>query len=330
MSVDSVANSSNWNILGNAGMDPSVNFLGTTDAQPIIFRTDNTERLRVTAGGNITVGTGVIPDGTTQVQVMVIDPATGTLMQRAMAASAFSNAIVQLNNLRDTVQIFGIDSTEASDFSITSTSSLDTGRHILNIPTQSGNGNVSRGFLSLKDWIRFDSAAQFKILATSYAPVASATGLSINGDSVRLHPADDANPGGVSTTSQTFAGAKNVRDSLSVGLAAGTAPNSTFQVNGSMSSNITSVTADYTATQADNTILADATGGAITVTLPAVSGIAGRIYTIKKIGTGDIDNALTIQPTGATIDGGTEYIIYNDWSFVTLQTDGTNWYVIKK
>ena len=96
MSVDSVANSSNWNILGNAGMDPSVNFLGTTDAQPIIFRTDNTERLRVTAGGNITVGTGVIPDGTTQVQVMVIDPATGTLMKRAMAASAFSNAIVQL------------------------------------------------------------------------------------------------------------------------------------------------------------------------------------------------------------------------------------------
>lgn len=332
MSVDSVANASNWNVIGNAGLDSTKNFFGTTDQQALIFRTNNAERLRLTAGGNITVGTNVVPQGTDQVQVMVIDPATGTLMQRTIAESAFSNAIVSINGLRDTVQTFRIDSAVTSDIAITSAVNGTTGNaeHVFNIPTQDGTSNVSRGFLSYADWLRFDSSARYQILATAYTASASTTGLSINGDSIRLHPADDANPGAVSITAQTFAGAKNVRDTLSVGLAAGATANSTFQLNGSMSSNITTVTANHAASESDNTILANTTSAGIIVTLPPTANIAGRIYTIKKIGTGGIDNALTIQPTGATIDGGTDYIIYNDWTFVTLQTDGTNWYVIKK
>jgi len=58
--------------------------------------------------------------------------------------------------------------------------------------------------------------------------------------------------------------------------------------------------------------------------------MAGRIYTIKKVGNGGIDNALTIQPSGGQIEGGGSYTIYNDWTFVTLQTNGQNWYIIQK
>jgi len=54
------------------------------------------------------------------------------------------------------------------------------------------------------------------------------------------------------------------------------------------------------------------------------------MYTIKKIGSGGIDKEVTITTSGGTIDGNANYIIYNDWTFVTLQTDGTDWYVIKK
>ena len=326
MSADSVGNSANWNILGNAGLDSAVNFLGNTDHQPVIFRTNNAERLRITGGGNITVGMNVIPAGTNQVQVMVIDQASGVLMQRTMSEAAFSNAIVSLNGQRDSVQTFRTDSAVTTDLTITSAA----GVHTFNVPTQDGSGSVSRGFLSYADWLRFDSSARSQILATAFSGTASSTGLSLSGDSIRLHAADATNPGAVSTTTQTFGGAKNFRDTLSVGLAQGTAANSTFQLNGSISANITRTTASYTVTAADNTILADATGGALTITLPAVTNISGRIYTIKKIGTGGIDNAVTITPTGGTIDGGTSYIIYNDWTFVTLQTDGTNWYVIKK
>ncbi|WP_346319284.1 hypothetical protein [Chitinophaga sp. YIM B06452] len=326
MSADSVANAANWNILGNAGLDSAVNFLGSTTHQPVIFRTNNAERLRLTGGGNITVGTNVIPAGTNQVQVMVIDQASGMLMQRTMSEAAFSNAIVSLNGQRDSVQTFRIDSAVTTDLAINSAA----GVHTFNVPTQDGSGSVSRGFLSYADWLRFDSSARSQILATAFSNTTSATGLSINGDSIRLHAADATNPGGVSVSTQTFGGAKNFRDTLSVGLAQGTAANSTFQLNGSMSANITKKSADYSATETDNTILADATGGAFTITLPPVTNISGRIYTIKKVGTGGIDNAVTITPTGGTIDGGANYIIYNDWTFVTLQTDGTNWYVIKK
>lgn len=40
-----------WNLTGNAGINPATNFIGTTDAQPWIVRTNNTERYRVLSGG---------------------------------------------------------------------------------------------------------------------------------------------------------------------------------------------------------------------------------------------------------------------------------------
>jgi hypothetical protein len=108
------------------------------------------------------------------------------------------------------------------------------------------------------------------------------------------------------------------------------AANSTVQVAGSLSMAIKIVTASYTATGADNTILANTSSAAIVITLPDPSTFAGRIYTIKKIGIGGIDKELTITPAAGTIDGGASYIIYNDWTYVSMQTDGSNWYVIKK
>jgi hypothetical protein len=38
-----------WKLTGNAGTNPSVNFLGTTDAQDLVFRTSNIERARISA-----------------------------------------------------------------------------------------------------------------------------------------------------------------------------------------------------------------------------------------------------------------------------------------
>ncbi|WP_298740137.1 hypothetical protein [uncultured Chitinophaga sp.] len=134
--------------------------------------------------------------------------------------------------------------------------------------------------------------------------------------------------GVVTTGAQAFAGAKNYRDSVAVGVT--TRPNSTLQVEGSLALAITTVNTNYTVTATDNTVLVDAATAPVTITLPAAGTIKGRIYTIKKIA-GGLDNGVTITPAGgAQIEGGTSYPIYNDWTFVTLQTDGTNWYIIKK
>src|SRR3989338_6876078 len=45
--------SNDWALLGNAGTNPATNFLGTTDNQSLVFRTNNTERFRITTSGQM-------------------------------------------------------------------------------------------------------------------------------------------------------------------------------------------------------------------------------------------------------------------------------------
>jgi trimeric autotransporter adhesin len=46
-----------WNINGNAGTNPATNFIGTTDAQALAFRTANTEWMRLNTTGSLGIGT---------------------------------------------------------------------------------------------------------------------------------------------------------------------------------------------------------------------------------------------------------------------------------
>ena len=46
-----------WLLGGNSGTNPATNFLGTTDNQPLVFRANNTERMRLNASGNLGIGT---------------------------------------------------------------------------------------------------------------------------------------------------------------------------------------------------------------------------------------------------------------------------------
>ncbi|WP_353151054.1 hypothetical protein [Chryseobacterium sp.] len=47
------ANAQAWNITGNAGTTPGTNFIGTTDNQSLVFKTNNTEWMKLTAKGRI-------------------------------------------------------------------------------------------------------------------------------------------------------------------------------------------------------------------------------------------------------------------------------------
>jgi hypothetical protein len=46
-----------WLLFGNAGTTPADNFLGTTDRAPLVIRTDDAERMRVTESGQVGIGT---------------------------------------------------------------------------------------------------------------------------------------------------------------------------------------------------------------------------------------------------------------------------------
>ena len=55
-----------WSLTGNAGTNPATNFLGTTDAQPLVIKTNNTETARVTSAGLLGIGTAT-PNSTLSV-----------------------------------------------------------------------------------------------------------------------------------------------------------------------------------------------------------------------------------------------------------------------
>lgn len=52
-----------WGLLGNSIATNTSAFLGSTDNQPLVVKTNNTERLRVTADGKLVIGTTGFPSG---------------------------------------------------------------------------------------------------------------------------------------------------------------------------------------------------------------------------------------------------------------------------
>lgn len=49
-----------WSRKGNAGTNSSVNFIGTTDNTDLVFRTNNTEAMRIQSGGEVAIGTASV------------------------------------------------------------------------------------------------------------------------------------------------------------------------------------------------------------------------------------------------------------------------------
>ena len=115
-----------------------------------------------------------------------------------------------------------------------------------------------------------------------------------------------------------------------LGICAGTAPNSTLQINGALSTGVSTKTASYTMGASDYTILCNNTSGSIALTLPLASGATGRIYVVKKIsalGT----NPVLVQRNGSgsdLIDGAASVTINNQYASIILQSDGTNWWIL--
>jgi len=87
-------------------------------------------------------------------------------------------------------------------------------------------------------------------------------------------------------------------------------------------------TGAYTVVETDigKTILVDATGGAVTITLLAAATAGdGFALTVKKVDASA--NAVTVDGDASeTIDGATTYVLTEENEAVTVETDGTDWY----
>ncbi len=78
-----------WDLKGNVGTDPATDFLGTQDAQPVVFRTDDIERARISVDGNVGLGS--------QVPAATLD-VTGTTYLRHDAAGGIDAPAVEVGD----------------------------------------------------------------------------------------------------------------------------------------------------------------------------------------------------------------------------------------
>ena len=83
------------------------------------------------------------------------------------------------------------------------------------------------------------------------------------------------------------------------------------------------VTTDTTASLSDGLILVDATGGAVTVTLPALPNAGGTVFRVKKVDS--TGNAVTVSAT-ENIDGGS-VTLAAQYDGVSIIGDATTYHV---
>jgi len=88
-----------------------------------------------------------------------------------------------------------------------------------------------------------------------------------------------------------------------------------------------SVTTSGNVVSGDYLIIADATAGAITMTLPPAALVPGRIYAFKRINAGA--NAVIVDGYGAeTIDGNLTHTLTPQWNSVTIMSNGVAWFIL--
>jgi hypothetical protein len=105
-------------------------------------------------------------------------------------------------------------------------------------------------------------------------------------------------------------------------------PQTTLQVNGGVSVAVKTVTSAYTMTTSDFTILANAAGGALKITLPPPATTSGMLVHVKKVDT--TTNVVTVAGAGTDkIEGAASKSLAKKFASYTLIADGaSNWYII--
>jgi len=90
---------------------------------------------------------------------------------------------------------------------------------------------------------------------------------------------------------------------------------------------ITNVSSSPYAPTDSESIVVDATSGAITINLPAAASNSGKTYDVKKEDSSA--NAVTLDGNGVeTIDGATTFALTHQHESVTVRCDGTEWWIL--
>ena len=233
-----------------------------------------------------------------------------TTTQTFAGSKTFSAALALTAGITGPLSVSGA-TTLSTTLSVTGSTTLAggavesafSGGSWLNLPT-TGPSGIGSGGAGVDAWLGYSAGAG------DWFTNAAKGDINIRNTSGSLNFGNTSGTIGVSL----------LNNELGIGLRGAT---SLLEVAGPIATAISTKTANYTLTSTDSTILAN---GAITVTLPTATGIGGRQYTIKNIST----SAVTIASAGGTIDGATTISLTSHYESVTVQSNGTNWWVISE
>ena len=87
--ASSLSGSAGWSLTGNAGTAPATNFMGTTDAQDVVFRSNNVERARILSTGPLQISSTAASTGEIRFQ----EPTAGGSEYSSFKAQAQASTI---------------------------------------------------------------------------------------------------------------------------------------------------------------------------------------------------------------------------------------------
>ncbi len=121
-----------WLLLGNAGTNPSLNFIGTTDTQPLVFKTNGVEAFRVLVNRNFGIGTttpeeklSVAGNGLFTGNVLLVDQATSTIIGGRDGHFIKQDLVIRTADITRPIADTGTVTIKAGDAYATSESTCD-------------------------------------------------------------------------------------------------------------------------------------------------------------------------------------------------------------
>ena len=86
-----------WMLQGNVGSNPTTQFIGTTDNQPLKFRTNNLEQMQINTNGSFKFG-NINAGGILGTERIIINDNTGSLSDFSFVAAANGYPVVNLGS----------------------------------------------------------------------------------------------------------------------------------------------------------------------------------------------------------------------------------------
>lgn len=211
-----------WKITGNSAINPANHFLGTTDAQPLIVKTSNVERLRVRDDGTFILDLTGIADEPTENQVLLI-ASDGTIKRKNLDL----NVVKSLSGLKGDLSLLLTADEVQEGVDVDSTNSPNLS---LKLPILTGaSATQTYGFMKYEDWVKLDNLIRGGITLGTLLTDGSqgADGATIVPDNqghytITLGEATAAAPGLVGIGAQSFKGIKTFEDEIIIGANGGT------------------------------------------------------------------------------------------------------------